>query len=349
MTKLERAQPSAVPMGAKTVQSLKRDLRRIVPLWLVLVILSAFVVALLRFSSVPLIRKIEYGTANPYTLALVYAEEGKKYYEKSLKKIQQQRREGQLKPVLKDDPDVAHARRVFLHSLSLYAESPDIYGYLADLAGFEGNLADVHYYQGALSAARGEPARALEEFDAALKIDPKKREAVLKKAELLIAANRLDEAEQLLTPELDNSSEAYYALARVEAQRRNPQKVVELLKRSISLQPGNALAAKMLADFLYAGDDKEGALKVLRDEERFAPLDANLKHRLGRMLYDMQRYDEAAKVLERAEAIAKFSAPLYLDLARTYHRLGKEQLSAIMFEKAVKLDPTLRDKALFGQ
>jgi tetratricopeptide (TPR) repeat protein len=365
MPKPQSREASDAATSGPVVRALKDDLRRIVPLWAVLIVCSGLAVALLRFYSVPLITKIEYGTANPYSLALIYAEEGKKYYEKCLKKIEQQKREGRSQPLLRDDPDLARAKRVLLHSLSLYANNPDLYNYLAGLAAFEGNEADVHYYQALVSAAKGLPdgeagptARALEELDAALKIDPKKTDAILKKAEILIAANRLDEAEAEITEitekqitemkEKQNAvqGQAWYLLARIEAGRAHWGKVREDLQRSLALDPRNRDAAKMLADYLFAGGDKEGALKVLADAERLAPNDANLKHRLGRMLTSLQRYDDAARILERAVEQEHTSALLYLDLARTYRRLGKERLAAIALERAMRLDPTLRDKVL---
>jgi tetratricopeptide (TPR) repeat protein len=321
------------------------------PLWLALVVFSAVVVTLLRSYSVPLIAKIEYATTNPYTLALIYAEEGKKYYEKSLKKMQELRRQGQDKLLSKDDPDLVHARRIFLHSLSLNPENKALYSYLADLAGFEGDLATVHYYQGLISAASGAPDRAIQELDAALKIDPHKTDAQLKKSEILIAHDRLDDAEKTLrdvlaSPQETGASDAYYQLARIAALRRDSAGAIELLRRSLSKRADNIAAAKMLAEYLSAANDKEGAITVLRAAQRFAPQDANVKHRLGRLLYDVQRYEEAAKTLESAEKIEHFSASLYLDLARTYRKLGKERLATLMTEKAMKLDPTLRDKVL---
>jgi tetratricopeptide (TPR) repeat protein len=304
---------------------------------------------MLRSYNIPLIKIIEYANENPYTLAIVYAEEGKKYYSKCLNKIERKRMESQTDIVLKEDADLERAKEVFLHSLDLFPKNPDIYSYLADLAEFEGNNADVHYYQGMLNAGKAKYDLAINELETALEIEPDKIEALIKRADILIKLDRLNEAEKTLNNVRDikpGESETYYLMARIAAIRKNYIESIKLLERSIELNPQNIPAAKMLAESLFAGDSKELAIEVLRNAEIYAPKDANLKHRLGKYLYEMGRYEEAAEVLESAEELMKFSAPLYLDLARTYKKLGKERLTTIMLERAIKLDSKLQDNIL---
>jgi tetratricopeptide (TPR) repeat protein len=315
----------------------------------VLIALAILSVLLLRSYNIPLIKKIEYANENPYTLAIVYAEEGKKYYRKCLNKIERNKMEGQPKPVLKKDADLERAKETFLHSLDLFPKNPGLYSYLADLAEFEGNDADLHYYQGMLNAGREKYDLALNEMETALEIEPNKIDALLKKADILVKLDRLDEAEKTLNKAREikpSESDIYYLLARIEATRKSPMKSIAWLERSVELDPRNIPAAKMLAESLFAGDSKELAVEVLRNAETYAPKDANLKHRLGKYLYEMKRYEEAAEVLESAEELMKFSAPLYLDLARTYKKLGKERLTTMMLERAIKLDPKLQSDLL---
>jgi tetratricopeptide (TPR) repeat protein len=124
-----------------------------------------------------------------------------------------------------------------------------------------------------------ELAKALELYDEAIKVKPDFAEAEFQRANVLIALDRLPEAEAGFRQVLALRKEwslPYAALGALLVRLERDAEAEPLLRQALKLDPENSLAQRLLADVrLRAGDAKE-ALVLLRHatSETDAPLSA---------------------------------------------------------------------------
>ncbi len=331
---------------------LTADLKKILPLWGAIIVLSLLAISLLKSYDIRIINSLEYSDANPYRLAEALELEAKKYVLRCREKLAALAQRPAADAPLKGDPDLARAKQLLLKSLELVPEKTQLYAVLAELASMEGDAAGFHLYSGMDRAANRHLEEALQEFDEALAVNPRFVPALEQKATVLISSGALAEAKvvigQLLAVDLQNS-DAFYLRARLAEKEGDIQGVVQALETSVKLDPTNVKAVKLLGDYLVGQNRAQAAIDLLRRTQHHAPRDANLKHRLGLILFDQGQYKDAVNVLKAATEIEKSSAPLYFDLARCYKKLGRDRLARITLEKAIEIDPSFADRLLFPE
>ncbi len=331
---------------------LAADLKKILPLWGAIILLSLLAISLLKSYDIRIINFLEYSDVSPYRLAEALELEAQKYVLRCREKLAALARHHAADASLKDDPDLARAKQLLLKSLELIPEKTHLYVVLAELASMEGDVAAFHLYSGMDRAANGYPEEALQEFDEALAVNPRFVPALEEKAAVLIASRAMAEAkaviDQLLGVDPQNS-DTFYLRARLAEKEGDIQGVVQALETSVQLDPANIKAVKLLGDYLVGQNRAQAAIDLLRRTQDLAPRDANLRHRLGLILFSQGQYKDALKVLKAANEIEKFSPPLYFDLARCYKKLGQDRLARIALEKAIEIDPSFADRLLFPE
>jgi Flp pilus assembly protein TadD len=114
---------------------------------------------------------------------------------------------------------------------------------------------------------------------------------------------------------------------------------LEACRRAVSLDPSSVRAYKMLGFSLTSIHRDAQAVQVWRDLLKVSPEDRDAPANLGHLLFAAEKYDEARPVYETAVERNPESANLHLQLGSTYLRLGDEQKSLDLFQKAMKLQP----------
>jgi tetratricopeptide (TPR) repeat protein len=118
----------------------------------------------------------------------------------------------------------------------------------------------------------------IEELRARIKSDPKSR-LFFPLAEELRKMGGLDEAEQALRAGLEQHPtylSAWVSLGRVLRERGNSQGVIEVLTRALELDPGNVVAARILADTYLEKGQKVEAIKKYKLVHALLPQDQDV-------------------------------------------------------------------------
>ncbi len=339
--------------NSNNLSELTKDLKKILPIWGIIIFLAVVTIVGLKLFNIAIINYIQYPPNNPYLLSRALMEEGIKYYRICLETAEKQKKSGKTTE-LKDDQALLRSKNLFLKSLEFHPAHTEIYRYLATLAELEGDKVMTHYYQ-ALVLIHSQPPQideGLAYLDKALNLNDRQEQVLAKKIEILIEKKALVEAEKLLQHLISvnpMNDRAYYLAGLINSRKLQPQEAIKNASRALELNPQNLDAARLSANLLADQKKLDSAIQVLKRAEEHYPQNANLKHTIGRWLYEQGKYSEAYKYWLKAEKLEKFSAPLYLDLARVTKNLGKERLSSLYLQKALNLDPKLKQKILSGE
>lgn len=329
---------------------LLNDLKKILPVWGVIISVFILGVLLLKHFNNAIVNYIQYPPRKPALLATALTEEGIKYYQRCLEKRQKMKETGKIRS-LKDDPDLIRSRELFLKSLEIFPENYKVYPRLATLAELANDTVSTYYYQGLVLIHEGNVEDGLAFLDKALKLNPDDERVLAKKIEVLIDQHQLSQAEAVLMHLLevnDKNAEAHYLAGKIQTLKRNPDEAIAQLKKALELNPKHLNSAFLLAELYVANKNFDNAIKVLMDIEPYYPNSARIKHRIGKYFFSQKKYEEAYKYFLRAEKLEKHSADLYLDMARACRLLGKERLASIYVKRAIDLNPALKDKIIFS-
>ncbi|MCU1348003.1 MAG: hypothetical protein JWO56_1033, partial [Acidobacteria bacterium] len=119
----------------------------------------------------------------------------------------------------------------------------------------------------------------IEELRFRLKADPKSR-LFYPLAEELRKVGQVPEAEQVLRGGLANHPtylSAWVSLGRVLRDRKEERAAVEPLSKALQLDPGNVVAARLLADAYLALDEKVEAIKKYKLVHALHPQDQEVE------------------------------------------------------------------------
>jgi tetratricopeptide (TPR) repeat protein len=149
----------------------------------------------------------------------------------------------------------------------------------------------------------------LEELRFKLKTDPKSR-LFYQLAEELRKAGHYDESEQILRSGLlvyPTYLAAWVSLGRTLREQKNEAGAVEALNRALQLDPGNVVAARILADAYLALGEKIEAIKKYKLVHALLPSDEDLRLTIERLESDLREPEpptaEAAGTAETAETV----------------------------------------------
>ena len=201
-----------------------------------------------------------------------------------------------------------------------------------------------HGYLGSLLESTGKKDQALQEYEAAEKIQSDYLFAVERTFLILKESKGAEAALEYLEPRLDHfktnaSLHRRAAVARDEL--RQPEAAEKLLRRAIEVDPNYDLAYDSLALVLDEGDEekKKEALEVLREANEKLPTSANLEFRLGTFLDNRGLPGEAEPHLRKSLELAPDFATAWNSLGAVLDHLGKGTEAGACFQKAIALRP----------
>jgi tetratricopeptide (TPR) repeat protein len=149
---------------------------------------------------------------------------------------------------------------------------------------------------------------AMEQFRAALKVNPKTPDAHFSLGYVLWILKQYPEAAQEFQAELDNipnHAQAMTYLADVDLQLGHADAALPLLEKAIKLDSEQELAHLDLG-ILYSGAGRQDdALREMKEAERLAPEEVDVHWRLGRLYRTMGKKDEAKAEFDKASQINK--------------------------------------------
>lgn len=130
----------------------------------------------------------------------------------------------------------------------------------------------------------------IEELRFKLKTDPKSR-LFYQLAEELRKAGHFDESEQVLLSGLQvypTYLAAWVSLGRTHREQKNEAGAVEALNKALQLDPGNVVAARILADAYLALGEKIEAIKKYKLVHALLPSDEDLRVTIEQLERDLQ-------------------------------------------------------------
>jgi cellulose synthase operon protein C len=220
--------------------------------------------------------------------------------------------------------DAAAARAAITSALSHEPRNPDILVEHATLLWRAGELA---------------PAEA--EFTAALDVAPRHALALARLGAVLLSKGDTDAAVRRLTAasnEAPDLAEARLWLGRALLARSETPGAVTQLRRAVELSPSEEdwLA---LGSAYEKGSSLPEALDAYRSASAVAPQSAGPQERIGLLLSQNGRCDQAVPAFQKAIALAPGLSRLRVAQAECTARLGKHEEAVKLFEALLKADP----------
>lgn len=162
--------------------------------------------------------------------------------------------------------------------------------------------AEAHVLAGEAYDELKNDAGALQEFQAAVKADPKLPDVHFGYGYLLWKASRFNDAEEEFRAELANNPESALALAYLgdtEIKLNRADAAVPHLKQAIQLQPSTAMAHLDLGIAYEQLGHKDDALRELKIAEKLGPGDPMVHWHLGRLYQSTGQKLEAKAEFEK--------------------------------------------------
>lgn len=144
-----------------------------------------------------------------------------------------------------------------------------------------------------------------------------------------------------------NDADVYRALARAfnSPDLRQPALAIRALEKGLYLRPDDIETLFQLGDMYHAEQDLINASRVYAKIVNITPGDINTEDaylKLAVVYSEMERYNDAIEVLERATGINPRNARTYFVLGQVYDRAGRRDLAIENWKKA------LRDGGVIG-
>ena len=180
----------------------------------------------------------------------------------------------------------------------------------------DSSLWEAWFDLGAIAWRQGDDDEAVDDYNKALSLQPKRMSIVL---------------------------------ARAEAERRSGRKkdargdYEAAIKGMDSDDPGRRDAAVRLASLQRDSGDFDDAVETLRDSIRVSGVSAKIYAELGQIYVAQKRLDLAQLVLAQAVELDAKDPTIYNALATLALKQGKAQRAFELFDQAVALDPTYLD------
>jgi len=189
----------------------------------------------------------------------------------------------------------------------------------------------------------GDKSGAKASYEALRKLDPRNVLAAEGFADLALAEGDREGAIKhlLQAAEWDPLSPRYFTKAgKYELDAGRKAEGEAYLRRALEIDPGDFTAFTFLAATHLGNSEYEQAEKIYRDAADYTPDDAEAQMSHGRMLAILQRCGDAIPRFERAVALAPQTVDYRYQLAQCQHRLGKPDLSLATADAALLIEPT---------
>ncbi len=164
-------------------------------------------------------------------------------------------------------------------------------------------------------------------------------------SEKLTEAGKYDEAvgywENLL--KLSPNSSSYQSLSNCYYKLGEYEKAEDVLLKGLELNPKDTEIFNDLGVVAMARWDLEGAMNYFQKGLKSNPDSPDILLNLALICYQVGLYEEAAGLLERYSGLETPRADVHLCLGDCYFNLERKDLAKKEFEKALSLDPDLKE------
>ncbi len=251
--------------------------------------------------------------------------------------------------VLKRDPNNLEARkllgRIYLRSLGdLQAgtQSQEILKRAIEqyeaITRLEPKNAENHLLLGRLYRINNELLKAEKEFKTAVQIQPDSEDAAITLAYLYIEEGDAARATQLLLaiPESERSAKIYTALGYTHEQQKDYKQAIAAYRKAVELDKDNLEAMRGLAQSLMSDNQSDAALEQYRAIVDADPHDAQSYMRIAEIHRRAGRFDQALEALKKAEAEVQDSQEVPYNIAVIYQAQGKYDQAAQVLQQLLQ-------------
>lgn len=227
------------------------------------------------------------------------------------------------------------------------AEQYELYAQVMDAAGEEEEqlLASAKAF-----LARGDKKDALQYIDKARALP----RASIEPAVLQAQAELLDKDTSAAAAALGDlmtssalSAKGYYVRSQVQAGLGKQSAATADLEQAVKAQPSSVTYRRAYAVALAAEGRVKDSLAVFQQGlDKGGWNDAAYLHVYGDNLLKASQFNEAIRVLQRADELAPQSGDVQLSLARAYYKNGQARMADSVFRRAIQARPELHDKLL---
>jgi tetratricopeptide (TPR) repeat protein len=186
----------------------------------------------------------------------------------------------------------------------------------------------------------GENAKAVDQFQRALKINPRRADNYHGLGRAFYLLGKLKDAEAAYRAGLQinpNSAELNADLGVLYYEQNRFAEAEEVLKRAVSLDPSTADFTESLGTTFYAQLKFAEAEAAIRSAVRLKPDSGVLQTKLGDALYAQQKYAEAQGAFRRGVLLEPHSAILLLKLGDALYAQQKYAEAKAAYAEAEKL------------
>lgn len=130
----------------------------------------------------------------------------------------------------------------------------------------------------------------------------------------------------------------------IERMDENKEEALELLERSLQLNPDDGLTWANHGTVLLNLGRHEEALESYERSLEKRPDHAYTHCSVASVYNETDRHEKAIEAANRAIQVDPEFAPAYLNKARALEAMGEQERAAKLRERAVELDPSLEDR-----
>ncbi len=238
--------------------------------------------------------------------------------------------------IIKRDPNNVEARkllgRIYLRSLGdmqAGTQSSEILKRAIEqyeaIVRLDPKSVDDHLLLGRLYRLNNEMAKAEQEFKTAVQLDPTSEDAVTTLAYLYNEQGNLGRAAQILTsvPEAERSAKLYSALGYTYEQQKEYKKAIAAYQKAVEQDNDNLDAMRGLAQNLMNDGQYDAALQQYKQIVNSDPQDPQSYMRMAEIYRRTGRFDQALDALKKAEAYVQDSLEVPYNMAVIYQAQGK--------------------------
>jgi superkiller protein 3 len=257
----------------------------------------------------------------------------------------------ELDAAIRLDPQMAKARNLLGISHLVNNERAKAEGEFRAAVSADSHFVEARNNLGVLYACSGKDAEAIELLRFAVQGRPDYAPAHINLGLVLAAEGKYPEAEREFRLALRSSPKnlnAYNALGMIAAKLGRGDEAIEILQKVLQARPDSAIAHLNLGMALSTdGFDLPGALAQFSEAIRLDSKASSAYFNRGRVLYELNRVEEARAELENACRLQPdYPEALYL-LAQVEKKIGNVQRSVELLDHLVTLEPGNSDAQLF--
>ena len=202
--------------------------------------------------------------------------------------------------------------------------------------------ADRHYQLGLNELSKGNEIQAETELNKALEIYPRHADALQKRAELSLAANRIDSADndvKVLAQLRPDSAQTLVLRGQIAFKREEYQTALDAAREAVAHDKNNAAAWNLSGETRFFLGDYKNAKNDFAEAKKLDPLIRSTLDRHGKVLAEMADWNAAAASLNELIAFDDTVPQYYLDRGYALLQLGRFDKSLADFNHALDMTP----------